>query len=426
MKPKYVYFSAVLIILISLFFLSCGIEGAEFDWPRWRGPNGDGISQETEWNPTALDGGPKILWKTDIGVGHANIVIKENRLYAAGFTRDGMNVACLNADTGQEIWRSPFEGAVEIYSTPATDGKFVYAISLRGIIVCLKSKNGKLRWKRDLASECNLVKPTYGYGASVVVEGDLLVLTANTSGLVLNKKTGELVWDSQKPPKKKDWQGSSTGTDHSTPVVYDYAGKNHAVLSSYEGIHGVDIQTGQVLWLYEWDYYRIQVADPIVFDNRVFVAKYCELGSFLLDIEQGVVKVLWKNENLSSDVSSPVLVDGYVYGCDGGPETGFGTIRCLDVETGELMWEDDLRGGEWPRLRNASLISAAGKLIILEDDGTLHIAEASPSGYQEIGSCDVLEGERIKRWFWTHPVLCNGKIYCRNYPGDLICIDVRN
>jgi len=69
-------------------------------------------------------------------------------------------------------------------------------------------------------------------------------------------------------------------------------------------------------------------------------------------------------------------------------------------------------------------MAADGKLIILTEQGTLSIAEATPSGYQEISSCDVFGGEKKIRRFWTPPVLCDGKIYCRNYAWELICIDV--
>jgi hypothetical protein len=82
------------------------------------------------------------------------------------------------------------------------------------------------------------------------------------------------------------------------------------------------------------------------------------------------------------------------------------------------MWVQELNGVP------ISLMAADGKLIILEADGTLRIAEATPTGYKEISSGDVLEGERKLRQFWTPPVLCNGKIYCRNFAGDLVCIDV--
>jgi outer membrane protein assembly factor BamB len=258
-----------------------------------------------------------------------------------------------------------------------------------------------------------------------VIEGDLIVLTANNYGMALDRRSGELVWKSEKPPEKVS--AHSTGPHYSTPVMYDYNGERFSLISNYVGLHSVEVATGKVLWTYPWDPFRGQYAtEPIVFDNKVFITRYKRAGSVLLDISDGRPKVLWKNENLSSDISSPVLVDGYIYGCDGGPEVGFGTLRCLDAGTGEIMWEDVLRVRSYPKMETASLISAAGKLIILEKDGTLHIAEASPSSYREISGCDILEGERTTRWFWTHPVLCNGRIYCRSYTGDLVCIDVSN
>jgi len=56
------------------------------------------------------------------------------------------------------------------------------------------------------------------------------------------------------------------------------------------------------------------------------------------------------------------------------------------------MWKKEMRG--------ASLMAADGKLIIIEDNGTLHIAEATPLSYKELSSCVVLEGEKKARKFW--------------------------
>lgn len=69
-----------------------------------------------------------------------------------------------------------------------------------------------------------------------------------------------------------------------------------------------------------------------------------------------------------------------------------------------------------------SLIAADGKLLILEDIGILHIAEASPSSYKEISSCK-LPPKKMHQW-WSYPVLSKSRVYCRNGIGDLVCIDV--
>ena len=415
--------ASICLILTALIFLlilgNCGIvtKGEQLDWPRWRGPNGDGISNETNWDPEALAGGPKILWKVDVWMGYSNVAIKDNRLYTMGIK----GVYCLNAETGEEIWQYSFKSPQGPQSTPTIDGKYVYALTRKGILLCLKAKNGKLRWKKDLVSEYDIVKPFYEFAASPVIEGDLIILTANTSGIALDKKTGKMVWDSNKPPEKiRSLHSETTGADYSTPVIYDYGGKRYAVLSSYEGIHSVEVETGKVLWLYEWELYSgAQIADPLIFNNKVFITEYDDIGGcVLLDIKGEEPKVLWKNLNMFSEISSHVIIDGYIYGCEGGPDAGFSSLRCLDVETGEVMWEEDFKR------RPISLIAADGKLIILAEDGTLHIAEATPSSYKEISSGDVLGGERKYERFWTPPVLYKGKIYCRDWSRFLICVDV--
>jgi outer membrane protein assembly factor BamB len=394
----------------------------DFDWPRWRGPNGDGISMEKDWNPEALAGGPKILWKVDVGMGYSTVAVKDNRLYTIGYK----GVYCLNAETGDEIWRYSFKYLTEFQSTPTIEGKYVYALDISGELLCFSAKNGKLRWKKDLITEYDVVRPFYGFAGSPVIEGNLLLLTANTSGLALDKKRGKKIWCSDRPPKNLGLS-YSTGPHYATPVLYDDEGKRYAVITSYVGIHSVEAETGKVLWFYEWEPFRnIQGADPLIFNNKVFITQYHkENGCFLLDIGGEEPKVLWKNLNMHSEISSPVMIDGYIYGCRGGPDPVFYSLLCLNVETGEVMWEEDLKTKEeLYKPKTVSLMAAGGKLIILEDDGTLHVAEATPSAYKEISSCDVLEGERKFRQFWTPPVLCNGKIYCRNYAGDLLCIDV--
>ena len=409
----------VIICLLSIYAVLANAD--DYDWPRWRGPNGDGISMETDWDPEALAGGPKILWKVDTGYGYSNITIKDNRLFTIGI--NGMY--CLNAETGEEIWRYSFAHRLEFQSTPTVDSNSVYALSIGGKLFCWKVKNGKLRWVRDLGSEYDVVKPYYGFAASPLIDGDTIILTANNSGLALDKKTGKQIWGSEKPPEKIKGLFSSSGAHYATPVIHDYEGKRYTALSNYEGLHFVEVETGKVLWTYAWEPYAVTYAtEPLFFDNKVFITRYCEAGCVLLDIGEGEPKVLWENKNLSSDTSSPVLIDRYIYGCEGGPEMGRCSLRCLHVETGEIMWEEDLRLEGEKRPITASLIAADGKLIILEDDGTLHIAKATPTSYQEIASGNVLEGKPKKTKFWTHPVLCNGKIYCRNFAGNLVCIDV--
>jgi len=87
--------SAVLLMLSA-----CAKQGAA-EWPQWRGPNRDGISVETDWDPEALAGGPNVLWHSVIGIGHSNVAIKNGRLYVMARNKNGESVVCLDADNGK-------------------------------------------------------------------------------------------------------------------------------------------------------------------------------------------------------------------------------------------------------------------------------------------------------------------------------------
>lgn len=406
------------IVLFTLIFVTCAFHGIaeDFDWPRWRGPNGDGISMETDWNPEALDGGPKILWEADVGVSYSNVAIMKNRLYTMGIGDNWKEnaVSCLNAVNGELIWQYTFETSHSSqwpHSTPTIDGKYVYALSKDGLLLCIKAKNGKLRWMKNLVEEYKTEEIPYGYTGSPVIEGDRIILNVNTAGIAVDKETGDLIW------------ASSIHTDricpdgyHATPVIYDYKGKRCALFFSGTGVYSAEVETGKQLWYFEFIAYGEQAADPIPFEQKVFLSVgYARARCALLEITGNEPQVVWENENMRNKFSSSIYIDGYLYGSDG-DEGKVGSLRCIDVKTGDVMWEKEM----WM----SSLAAADGKLIILEEEGKLHIAEATPSAYQEISSCDVFEGEEKFRQFWTPPVLCNGKIYCRNFKGELMCIDV--
>ena len=168
--------------------------------------------------------------------------------------------------------------------------------------------------------------------------------------------------------------------------------------------------------VFEWGPGMAHVADPIVFEKMVFISNpTAGQGGVLLDISGGQPKVVWHNKDIINEIATRVLVDGCLFGSEG-PTERLDALKCVEWKTGEIIWEKEMKG--------ISLISANEKLITLDADGILRIAEATSSAYKEISSCDVFGPEITMRQFYTPPVLCNGKIYCRNYPGDLICIDV--
>ena len=223
--------SVTLVIIYSVmcaaFVFSGGQKDAgEVGWPQWRGPNGTAVVPDTDWDPQALAGGPKILWKTNIGSGYSNVVLRDDRLYAFGRTSDGAVVSCLSASTGEVIWTFVYDTVHSPQATPVIDGEYVYALGNDGVLFCLKAKNGKLRWQTDLVSKHDVKIPSYRFAASPIVAGELILLNINLSGIAINKSNGELVWTSDKyHPTNSELcpEGEDTG-GYATPVLYEQEG----------------------------------------------------------------------------------------------------------------------------------------------------------------------------------------------------------
>ena len=391
-------------------------------WTRWRGPNGDGVSTETNWNPKALEGGAKVAWKADIGFGFSDVVIQEGRLYTMGLVKGKWTFHCLDAGSGKVIWQQSFDSVGEPDSTPCIDGDRVYGLGTDGVVVCLQSSDGKLLWRVSLEKDFDIPRQEYGWASSPVVEGKLLLLSAGFAGMALDKMTGELVWTSI--PNKVEARTTRGSGYYSTPLVCDFDGKRCGLFYGQMSLSAVDLATGQRVWSFlHWN--ARPVADPIVSGTRVFLSKP---KTSLIEMAPGAPRTLWTNSDLLAGTCTPVLVEGFVYGTQ--QDQSFGQlawheyeaaavpVRCLELATGKLMWESA------QKVQVSQVCAAAGKLILLEVGGKLHIVEASPVEYREISSADVLRGANRPRRFAVPPVLCGGRIYCRNYAGDLVCIDM--
>jgi outer membrane protein assembly factor BamB len=410
-----------LALLFSLLVLCPAAFSQSPSWPRWRGPNGDGISTETNWNPKALKGGAKVVWKVDIGFGYSDVVIQGGRLYTMGLVKSKWTFLCLDAGSGKGIWQRSLDSIEEPMSTPCVDGDRVYGLGKDGTVVCLRTSDGGLLWKKSLKDDFGIPVLYYGWASSLVVEGRLLLLSAGPAGLALDKMTGAPAWKSTLA------EGENEGGYgyYATPVVCDFNGKRYGLFYGQTSLSAVDLASGKRLWTYQHNDQH-PISDPIVSGTRVFLSRP---QTILQEMAPGTPKTVWTNSELISGPFTLVLVDGFVYGSNKGlqsfPNLAWGMyedaavpLRCVELATGKVKWESPRK------MKFIQPCAAAGKLILLELGGILHIVEASPAAYREISSADVLGGANRPRRFAVPPVLCGGRIYCRNYAGDLICIDV--
>jgi outer membrane protein assembly factor BamB len=373
------------------------------DWYRWRGPDANGISRETGWLVKWPDAGPRQLWKTSVGTGFSSMTVSGGRVYTMGNANNTDTIYCFDAKTGAPVWKHPYpteldpkyyEGGPS--ATPAVDGDRVYAMSKKGDLFCLNSASGETVWSRNVHKELGAEIPTWGFAGSALVEGDLLILDVGSAGAALNKQTGKTVWFSGKGP-----------SGYSTPVPFNSGQDRCVAILGSKALVAVKVADGKPLWSFPWvTLYDVNAADPVIADGKAFISSGYDHGCALLDISGGKPALLWQNKNMRNHFSSSVLWNGSIYGVDENE------LKCLALDTGEVKWSERTFG-------KGSVTLADGKLIALGEKGELFVADASPQVFKPVSRAQVLGGK-----CWTAPVLADGRIYCRNAKGDVVCLDV--
>ncbi len=381
------------------------------DWPNFRGPRHDGISRETAWRKDWAASPPVVAWRAATGIGFSSFAVAGGRALTIGHIDGEEVVSCLDEATGKAVWkhRFPSELGAKFYiggpgSTPAVDAAagLVYVMGKWGEVFCLGLDDGAVRWQRSLAKEEKLLTPDWAFNGSPLLQGDLVVLNCGRAGVALNRKTGATVWHSA---------GSECG--YSTPVPYQAEGREMVAVSSGNAYSGVDVRTGEVQWSIPWrTRYGVNAADPIVWNDQVFVSSGYHQGSGLFALSAGRLPSLWKQRLFRSQQNAPVRIGGFLYGFDG-DSSSRAKLKCVEWKSGKVLWEEESFG-------YGALSAAGDTLIILSAKGHLGIAKASPAGFRLNASLSVLAPD-----CWTAPVLANGRIFCRNSHGKVVVLDVR-
>jgi len=397
-------------VFICIFSISGLLPLQAEDWFRWRGPDSDGVSKETDWNGDWSADGPKITWTKEVGIGFSSIVVKNERAYTLGHV-DGHDVVyCLDVTDGREVWKHAyvaplddrdFEGGPT--STPTVDGDRLYVLSRAGELFCFNAATGEMVWKKHVADEVEVRLPGWGFSGSPLVVDEKVLINMGESGVALNKHDGKLIWSSQ-----------DRECGYATPVIYSAAEGAIAVFASSRAFIGVDLETGEQRWSERWlTSFNCNAADPIIHDTQMFVSSGYNRGSALYELAGGKPESIWKSKDLQNQLHSSILYEKHLYGIDGDMDAG-AKLKCMDWSSGEIVWSvEDLNPG--------GLALAGGKLIVLTESGELFISEASPDPWKPLARAQVLEGKCR-----TVPVMSGGRIYCRTVGGQVACVDCRD
>jgi outer membrane protein assembly factor BamB len=300
------------------------------------------------------------------------------------------------------------------------DGDVLYALGTGGELVCLQVSDGKQVWHKNLARDFGgRMMSGWGYSESPLIDGDKVICTPggkDATLVALDKRTGNLLWKSAVPG------GDGAGYSSATAFVFD--GQREYVQFLGRGIVGVDAATGKFLWRYD------HVANgtcnamtPIYHDGYVFASSAYKAGGGLVKLSKQASAVkaeeVWFTDKLMRNHHGGlILLDGYLYGANGGNEGGY--LNCLDFKTGKVMWDER----DKPNRRGVSKGSVAmadGRIYYRQENGTMVLFEPSPKAYIERGRFE--QPDRSRASAWPHPVVANGKLYLRDQ-DVLLCYDV--
>jgi outer membrane protein assembly factor BamB len=388
------------------------------DWPQWRGPNRDGISQDkgllTEWP----EDGPKIAWQIDtIGDGYATLSIVDGRIFTQGNVDGEGRIICLKESDGSVIWSVHPPGQTKVYKHGRGDGargavtvdkKFVYAEGGAGDVTCLNTETGEVVWTKHLTDDLGGSVPNWGFSESPTIDGNNVIVTpGGKEGTVvaLNKMTGDVVWRSAGVGDKAHYCTPVIAESHGVRQVITFTGGVGSKRSpeAPARVVGLDAETGDLLWSYEKSANRTaNVSTPLVHNNAVFSASAYGTGGGLVRLTKSnegfVAEPAYFESRIQNHHGGMVLVDGFIYG------TGSGSLICMNFETGEIVWQDRSAG-------KGAVTYADGHIYLYGEKNKVALVEANPKEYVEKGFFEVDKGDFPT---WAHPVVANGRLYLRD------------
>ena len=392
--------------------------GARADWPQWRGPDRTDSSTEKGLLKSWPKEGPKRRWLFEgAGLGYSGPAIVKDRLYTLGIRDGAEHLIALDVNEGKELWAVKLGEALKNdwgdgpRGTPCVEGDFVYALSGPGKLVCAQVADGKIVWEKSM-KEFGGSRPGWGYTESVLVDGDNVVCTpGGPKGaiLALKKKTGDTVWQTQ---------DFTDGAQYASIVPITHHGQRQYIQLTMSHVVGVAAADGRKLWSLDFPGKVAVIPTPIFHDGQVYVSAGYGVGckSAKIDDQNGVNEV-YANKVMKNHHGGVILHEGHLYGHSDG-----GGWVCQKFDTGAEVWS------ERTALGKGAIGYADGQFyLVTENDGTVALIDASPTGWKEHGrfKLDPQTKQRSPQGrIWTHPVVTGGRLYLRDQEY-IYCYDVR-
>src|SRR6266705_6802968 len=259
--------------------LSTALSIVASDWPQWRGPQRNGVSQETGLLKEWPKDGPKLRWQVaNAGSGYSTPAVVGDRIYLLG--NEGLEnefVEAFDVKDGKRIWQTRLGNVGNpkqqpsfpaARSTPTVEGEFLFALGSDGDFACLDSGLGKVKWHKNLRTDFGGKPGEWAYSESPLIDGDSVVCTPGGSQatlVALNKKTGAVLWKCSVPG------GDSAA--YASAMIAEAGGVKQYVQLLQKGLVGVEAKTGKFLWRYAKPIspYGANIPSPLVSDTFIYM-----------------------------------------------------------------------------------------------------------------------------------------------------------
>lgn len=377
------------------------------NWPNFRGPYGIGVAHFTN-APTQWDvaSGENILWKAETPLpGFNSPIVWENKVFVSGGNKDKHEVYCYDLGSGELLWqkevpemmppgRKPTIEEYTGYAAPgmATDGKRVFAIFGTGDIAGF-DMNGNQLWALNVGVPEN----HYGHSSSLICYQNLVFVQfddrSNPRILALDVASGKTAWEQKR--SEISW---------ASPVCTHTKDRVELILVNSSAVHSYNPLTGEQLWTIEC--MSGEVGPSVAYhDGLVFAAnEYATGAAIKIPFKKGVEpEIIWEYDEALPNASSPLATADYIF-----LAAGDGYVTCLDIKTGELLWEEDFDRGIY-----ASPVLVGDRVYIMDLKGNMHIIKASGQ-FERINTSALGEESSCTAAFLDGKIVVRGdkNLYC--------------
>jgi outer membrane protein assembly factor BamB len=325
-------------------------------------------------------------------------------------------VACLDARTGEPKWSHSYPTAYRDdfgfdegpRATPCIDHGRVYTFGAEGMLTCLNLADGKMIWQVNTKNEFHPRKGFFGAACSPLVEGSAVLLNIGGPGgaglVAFDKASGGVLW-----------KNSDDEAGYSSPVAATIHQRRYVFFFTRAGLVAVDPADGKIQFHYPWRSAMdasVNAATPLIIDDSIFLSASYGTGAILLRVRDNGVEKVWSGDDiLSNHYATSVCYRGFLYGLDGRADLGTPSLRCVELKTGKIRWQDDAMGA-------ATVLLAADQLIILTEAGELIRAPATAEAFKPADRVQIMpNGVR------AYPALAGGFLYARS-KDKLFCVNL--